>query len=339
MSHYSGNTIVRVTKKNEEFLTGVTNGLTRLMAQAAIDLGYTVEYFSRFNFFRIQAGTNKPFVWATYTTLNTYVSGKLSDHKFITDSILHDAGLPVSDTTVVKREEFIKGTWDLSIITYPAVVKPARDTLKGEGVLTSIQNEKDLLKYMRKMFITFSSVIIQPYHAMRDYRVLVLDGRVIAASYRIPAYVIGDGINTVRTLIREKNKLRNAETQKMGPITIDDELRNTLKNQKIELDFRPKNKQYVQLKNVCNVGAGGEVEDVTDQLCKENKQLAIRAAKVMGLRFVGVDLMCKDIRKPITKKNGVIIEVNPNPDIALHHFPQKGVARNVAKQIVKAIVE
>ena len=48
-------------------------------------------------------------------------------------------------------------------------------------------------------------VIVEAMLHGRDYRVLVLNGRMAAASERIPARVYGDGVHSIRQLIEIEN--------------------------------------------------------------------------------------------------------------------------------------
>ena len=49
-------------------------------------------------------------------------------------------------------------------------------------------------------------VIVEELFSGRDFRVLVVDGRMTAASERTPAQVTGDGVRTVRELIEAANR-------------------------------------------------------------------------------------------------------------------------------------
>ena len=59
-------------------------------------------------------------------------------------------------------------------------------------------------------------------------------------------------------------------------------------------------------------------------ICKENADLALRAAKVLNLQLVGLDFLCEDLEIPIEKSRGCIIEANHCPDITAHEDPPEG---------------
>ena len=83
-----------------------------------------------------------------------------------------------------------------------------------------------------------------------------------------------------------------------------------------------------------NLSTGGEAVDYTDRIHPDNQQIAIRAAKIIGLDIAGIDIKCKNIDKPLTLGQGAVIEVNASPGIRMHLYPSKGKVRKVGNAIV-----
>ncbi|PIW36698.1 MAG: hypothetical protein COW24_04000 [Candidatus Kerfeldbacteria bacterium CG15_BIG_FIL_POST_REV_8_21_14_020_45_12] len=333
------NSLIRITKDNAQSLLGNLRPLSRLLAEEALDLKYRVDVYEDLNIFRVSCGRQSHFIRGAITSLNNYVGADIADHKFYTNSILRDAGIPVPRSVRIQKKSFAKGDWSVSGLRAPLVVKPTYGTLKGLGVVTNISGQRDLMRYLKKGFQTYSSILVEEFHQdLNDYRVLVLDNKVIGVLHRIPAYVVGDGVSNIGALIREKNEKRKQVHEiKLGPISIDAELKNKLKSQRLNMRSIPSADRRVMLKNVCNFGAGGEVHDVTDKISKANVELALRICKVMNLRLAGLDFLCTDISKSVRHTDGVVLELNQHPDFAMHHFPQEGKARNVSRQIVRAM--
>lgn len=333
------NSLIRVTKNTAGSLLGNLRPLSRLLAEEALELGYRVDVYEDLNIFQISHNRRSCLVRGAITSLNNYIGADLADHKFYTNSILRDVGVPVPRSVRIKRSAFARGDWNVSELRPPLVVKPTYGTLKGLGVVTNIVNTRDLTRYLRKGFRTYYSMLVEEFHeGLNDYRVLVLDGKIIGVLHRIPAYVVGDGMSNIGGLIRQKNELRKQVQEiKLGPISIDAELRHKLKSQRLSMRSVPALGRTVMLKNVCNFGAGGEVHDVTDQISTANATLAVKACKVLGLRLAGLDFLCRDISKSVQHTGGVVLEINQHPDFAMHHFPQEGKPRNVSRQIVRAM--
>jgi len=88
------------------------------------------------------------------------------------------------------------------------------------------------------------------------------------------------------------------------------------------------------LKNSGNPKKGGFSTDVTDEVHSFNIFIAERAAKIIGLNVAGIDIITKEINKPITDQGGVVVEVNAAPDFRMHINPAMGESRNVAAPLL-----
>ena len=50
-----------------------------------------------------------------------------------------------------------------------------------------------------------AAIVVERYLTGKDYRILVVDKRVVAVAERVPAHVVGDGVSTVGELIDVAN--------------------------------------------------------------------------------------------------------------------------------------
>lgn len=329
-----------VSKRNAAELIDSLMPVSRLLAWEAFRLGYDISLYQGRSMFRVSDGMRFFDIAGTLLPFNSMSAYKISENKFYTNMILAGAGIPVPSFTQVKEKMFRSNLWSMAGVRFPVVVKPAAGTYKGVGVITNIRDKKTLVRHLRDSFKKHKgSMLVEEYHKYEhDYRVLVLDGKVIAVTRRIPAYVIGDGNSTIRTLIEKKNQTRKQfEPIPLSPIEIDTELRSHLQSQRLTLRTRPKEGHYIKLKNVSNFGAGGEAENVTNKICKANKDLAVKAARLMNLRFAGIDILCSDIGKSITRTGGVIVELNARPGFYTHLYPTIGRPNNVACKVIRAL--
>lgn len=217
-------------------------------------------------------------------------------------------------------------------IGYPVVIKP-KDSNAGKGVFANIQNEKELIHIINHVRndLGFTKILLEEFVSGRECRVYVLDNRVIAAMYRVPANIKGDGEKTIEQLIKKKNKER-----KLNPhlskrlIVIDEEIKQNLKEQGYQLtDILEKGKVlYLRMKS--NLSQGGDAVDNTDELHPNVAEIAINAGKAIpGLIHYGVDIIINE-----EGNHGVVLEVNTRPGLGGHLFPGKGIARDVPKEII-----
>src|SRR5699024_3500754 len=178
--------------------------------------------------------------------------------------------------------------------------------------------------------------IIQPLLIGFDIRVTIIEGVFSAALLRIPAHVVGDGQNTVATLIEKKNQNRSkSEYFNNKLIEFSDVLFQKLEQQNLKLDTVVEKDRIVHLSHIGNLVAGADSFDITDSISEELKQLAIKAtAAIPGLYTSGVDIMTPDY----TKREGYVIEVNTNANNRMHQLPLKGSAQSPYRQYVESLI-
>lgn len=266
---------------------------------------------------------------------NSSAAASFTNNKRKLNYFMNDAGIPTPAGVVLKKTDWKGDVQAYAIPPYPVVVKPNRDTVKGAGVVTNIHDAASLKKILTKSFETYNELIIEAYvTAENEYRVLALDGKIIGIIQRIPAYVIGDGVQTIKQLIAEKNIIRAQENA--GLIGLDDDLRQTLKAGGLTLQTIPKKNVHVSVKRVCNFGAGGETKILPTKVHPDTQKIIRDIYRFVGLRLVGVDVKAHSLSEPKNKSEITIIELNPNPDIAMHGAENPKEAMMIAKKILRA---
>jgi cyanophycin synthetase len=170
-----------------------------------------------------------------------------------------------------------------------------------------------------------------------DYRLLVINGKLQIATKRIPAFVTGDGSKSIKELIEQENSDPRRDIKNpahiLKPIKIDEPLIKYLTQQNLTLDSIPEKGQRVYVRKVASMSQGGITQDFTDSVCKEIKSIVETIATSMHAFTLGVDVMCKDISKPLTKSNGAILEVNTMPETYLNMYPVLGTQREYVADI------
>ena len=101
----------------------------------------------------------------------------------------------------------------------------------------------------------------------RYYRMLVVNGRMLAACERIPACVVGDGKHTVQELVDEANRdprRGDGHSKPMNTIKVDRVCVATLGKQGYRTESVPNEGARVLLREDANLSTGGSAIDVTD---------------------------------------------------------------------------
>src|SRR5829696_589052 len=286
---------------------------------------------------RIQLGYGKylRYVQAAMTGQTSAIAVELAQDKDETKERLERNGIPVPKGKVVYTlKEANKAADELG---RPVVVKPVNGR---QGYAVSLEVETaDELKVAFQAAKEFSSaVLIEEMLAGRNYRVVIVGGRMIAASERLLPNVTGDGVSTIRDLIATENRnpLRGDGHEKpLTKIKVDCDVITHLQHAGMSLDAIPKRGEQVTLSNRSNLSTGATAQDVTDKIHPSIARMCDRTARLIGLDVCGVDLVIPDIATPMT--SGGVIEINASPGLRMHHFPSAGMPRDVGQAVVDAI--
>lgn len=273
------------------------------------------------------------FIINTVTPLTNTPSTTIAKRKNLTNKILSSFNIPVpKQVPLITKDDAIKFFKDYKDI----VIKPSQQ-LGGIGVTLLPQSKKQVINAFDNAYKVskgkgLNKVIGEEFVHGENYRLLILDKRVIAVVKRKSAFVIGNGKDDLDKLIKEKNKQRKKNLLK--PILIDNEVNQRLQNLKISLKYTPKENEEVVLRYNCNLTTGGTTEECFAQTHQYYKDIAVQAVQAIGAKFGGVDIITPDITKP-TKC--VINEINYNPGLRLHYKVDKGDIVKVAIPIQEYI--
>jgi D-alanine-D-alanine ligase-like ATP-grasp enzyme len=205
---------------------------------------------------------------------------------------------------------------------FPVIVKPNSGS-QGVGVALT-HNKKEFYKAVRTVFKGDRIVLVQQLVRGTDYRLVVLDRKVISVYERIPLNVVGDGKSTIGQLLKKKQKQFIASSRDTQIKANDPRI--TVKLQHQGLNFRsvPERGHKVYLLDNANLSTGGDSVDVTAKVHPAFKKIAVRLTRDMGLRLCGVDLMVKgDISQQ--PKTYWVLEINSAP--GLDHYAKIGKAQ------------
>lgn len=201
----------------------------------------------------------------------------------------------------------------------PVIVKPNSGTW-GIGVAL-VHNKTQFYRAMRDIFQEDRVALVQRPVRGKDYRIVVLEDKVISAYERTPLKVVGNGTSSIITLLRKK-QVQFVKSGRDTTINLKDpRIVEKLSQQKLTLQSVLATNETVYLLDNANLSAGGDSLDVTDVIHPAFTEIAINLTRDMGLRLCGVDLM---IKSDITQKPGTywVLEINSAP--GLDHYAKSG---------------
>lgn len=279
-------------------------------------------------------GANQCRLQATIVSTTSSIAVEIACDKEETKNLLEAAEIPVPRGRIIYDEEDLQNAIDK--IGYPIVLKPVNGN-HGKGATTNVRTWEDAVVALKAAKVYGRAVICERFITGRDFRVLVINYKFVAAALRTPASVIGDGSSTIQQLIDVVNsdpRRGYGHEKVLTAIKVDDFTMDILAKKGYTLDTVLKNKEELWLKPTANLSTGGTATDVTDFVHPTNIFMCERIARIIGLNICGIDIMADDLSTPITENGGAVLEVNAAPGFRMHLDPTEGLPRNVAEPVI-----
>ena len=273
-------------------------------------------------------------IQATITGRTPYISVELAGDKEETNKILSAHGLPVPRQILVSSQtDAIKAARRLG---GPVVLKPWNGN-HGRGITINITEDDDIRAAFAAAQEHSRSVIVETFQPGDDHRLLVVNGELVAATRRTPGHVVGDGRSTISELIDVVNQdpRRGVGHEKvLTRLELDREANLMMERVGYDADSVPKADEVVFLRSTANLSTGGTATDVTDVIHPDNREMAVRAVRAIGLDVGGVDFISPDITESYRRIGGAICEVNAAPGFRMHVAPSEGTPRDAAGPVI-----
>ena len=279
-------------------------------------------------------GVNQMRFQATITCKTSNIAVDIACNKEETKRMLDMASIPVASGGICVDEEDLENV--IKKIGFPIVIKPL-DGNHGKGASINVKNLEDAKAGLAHAKNYSRRVIVEKFITGFDFRVLVIDNKLVAAALREPAHVKGNGVNTIQQLIDETNKDPRrgyGHENVLTEITVDRDTTDLLTKLGYDLNTVPAKDEIVYLKSTANLSTGGTSVDVTDMMHPENIFLCERISRVIGLDVCGIDIMAQNLTQPLKENGGCILEVNAAPGFRMHLAPSEGLPRNVAAPVI-----
>ena len=310
---------------------------TASLVKAAEDRDIPWIRLNEYSLIQLGHGRYQKRIQATITSQTNYISVELASDKDETNRILADLGLPVPRQILVRsRRDAVRAA---ERIGYPVVTKPLNGN-HGRGISIGLTERGDVAEGFDLALEEnrdSRTVIVESYISGLDHRMLVVDNKLIAVSKRVPGHVVGDGEKTVEQLIDIVNSdpRRGVGHEKvLTRLELDDNAVAHLADVGYTKDTVPPVGEHVYLRSTANLSTGGTAVDVTDIVHPDNRDMAIRAVKAIGLDVGGVDFLSPNISVSYKDNGAAICEINAAPGFRMHVAPSEGKPRDVAGAVM-----
>ncbi len=289
---------------------------------------------NRHSLVQLGYGVNQRRVQATVASTTSSIAVEIACDKEETKNLLEASEIPVPRGRIVYDEEDLKAA--INKIGYPIVTKPVNGN-HGKGATTNIRTWEDAVAGLKAAKVYGKAVICEKFITGRDFRVLVINYKFVAAALRTPAAVTGDGIHNIQELIEIVNsdpRRGYGHENVLTNIKVDNFTRDILDKKGYTLETVIAKGEELWLKPTANLSTGGTATDVTDYVHPTNIFMCERIARIIGLNICGIDIMAPDLSVPITENGGSVLEVNAAPGFRMHLDPTDGLPRNVAEPVI-----
>lgn len=279
-------------------------------------------------------GKNQVRFRATMTERTNSIAVDIACNKDETKRLLQDAAIPVAKGVTISNPDDLADA--IKKVGYPLVFKPL-DGNHGKGATINVKTDEAAKAAFEYAQNYSRKVIIERFISGYDFRILVIDHKMVAAALRVPAHVTGNGQQTVQELIDKENldpRRGYGHENVLTEITVDRDTMDLLAKKDYTLESVPPKGEIVYLKSTANLSTGGTSIDVTDLVHPQNVFISERISRVIGLDICGIDIMAENLTQPLPDNGGVVLEVNAAPGFRMHLAPSEGLPRNVAAPVI-----
>ena len=290
-----------------------------------------IRLLAKGNLVQLGYGVRSQRIWTAETDLTPAIAESISRDKDLTKVLLQSCGVSVPDgRSVHSAEDAWAAAQDIGL---PVVVKPS-DGNHGRGVFIELSRQEEVESAYRAALEEGDGVLVERYVPGTEHRLLVVGGRLVAASRGDSVSVIGDGRSTIDELIRHQinsdPRRGTSEDHPLNPVSIDGVTIMEIARQGFTINSIPPAGLEVLIQR-----NGNHAFDVTDEVHPSVAAAASLAARIVGLDIAGVDLVARDISRPLAEQGGAIVEVNAGPGLLMHIKPVIGTPRPVGEAIVE----
>jgi D-alanine-D-alanine ligase-like ATP-grasp enzyme len=273
-------------------------------------------------FFELRRGEVLTRVWQHWVPLDSGVALRLALDKTRVNDLLSERGIRIPAHCEFDFRDLQTAKSFLTRWNGPVVVKPSAGTGSGSGVTSGVMTWDDLVRARLRAARIGRRILIERQIEGEMYRLLFLDGELLATVLRRVPQVTGDGRATVGELITTENRRRLSSDGPAGMriITVDLDTLLALRNQGLSLTTVTSAGTTVHVKGASSQNAPEENETVRQSMSQELIDEARAAADAVGLRLAGVDVITKDLSQSLEASGGAIIEVNGTPGLHYHYY-------------------
>ncbi|MEP0204004.1 MAG: cyanophycin synthetase [Halioglobus sp.] len=309
---------------------------TGSLVKAAEERGIPWLRLNQYSLVQFGHGVHQQRIQATITSETRHIAVEIACDKEDTHKLLNDLGLPVPQQRMIYSAR--RAIAAAERIGYPVVLKPLNAN-HGRGVSINLTTSEQVVTAFDQAqeHGTGRAVLVESFIEGFDHRMLVVGKELVAVAKRVPGHVVGDGQRTIEELIDSVNEdpRRGIGHEKvLTRLELDKQADRLLSEAGKDAQTVLDDGEIFYLRSTANLSTGGTAIDMTDVVHPDNREMAIRAVRAVGLDVGGVDFLTADITRSYKEIGGAIVEVNAAPGFRMHVAPSEGEPRDVAGKVM-----
>jgi GNAT-family acetyltransferase (TIGR03103 family) len=231
------------------------NPYARIIADEAMRRGIWVEVLDAgAGEMRLSHGGRSVVTRESLSEFTSAVAMARCDDKRQTRRIVSEAGITVAKGRLAT---FDQGDHEFLTEVGDVVVKPTRGE-QGKGITVGVDGDDELDAALERAREQHPEVLIEQRAPGDDLRLVVIDGKVVAAAIRRPAEITGTGAHTIRELIEAQSRRREAATGGESRIPMDDVTAGTVAEAGWSLDDVLPEGERLRVRRTANLHQGGD---------------------------------------------------------------------------------
>lgn len=305
---------------------------TAIIVAAATERGIPHIRLTDGSLVQLGHGARAQRLWTSETGRTSAIAQGIAREEELTRSLLSTCGVPVPASRVVDSGG---AAWEAAdSIGLPVIVKPVEGAVT-RGMLADLSSEQAVRSAFAQAAAENGKAIVEQAVPGLEHRLLVVGGRMVAAAQGDESWVTGDGRSTVQELVDvqiNQGAASLSEAESTPPrirCEADRAILMALRRQGLTPASVPAPGTRVIVQRI-----GRNAVDCTDRVHPEVARLAELAVLLVGLDIAGVDVVARDIGRPLADQGGAVVQVHAGPDLLLHAAPTSGTGRPVGRMIV-----
>jgi len=294
-------TVGEIDGENGSDIENKSRQLVKIVTEICTEQGITLKKHSYDHILELEKGKKRLFIIGYRFPNNNAAAQMICDDKAALSTILESHGLPVVEHRFFMDPAYRyidSGNWSelrQLLDAHKRLVIKRNKGSGGKGCYV-VDSYKRLESVTNALFRTNRDIAVSPYYEIEnEYRVIVLNSKVMIAYCKERMSVVGDGVKVIAALIYEK----------FGGDSIGMDLPVGMESHRI-----PAAGEKIALAWKHNLSKGARAEIVRDtKLLGQLSALALTAAAKIGISFASVDIVQIDGKFRVLEINsGVMME-------------------------------